>query len=207
MAAALGWRITQEPGAFGSVHFTPPDRADGYGLHTWKRPKQDRYEFSVSYPPPSADGWRYTLPYGEHMPSISVRADRSPDAIAREITRRLLPAYDAVWAQYLETKAGHDAYVGETLGTVARIGGALGVGDDGPNGRHDGDTQHLFRVGNCSEAGFYGDVTVRGGHVTFDLRVSDVGLAERIARLLADAKAGALGRTPGVLVGASSDVS
>jgi hypothetical protein len=73
---------------------------------------------------------------------------------------------------------------------VARIAGALGVADDGPNGHRDGDTQRVFRVGNCSEGGFYGDVTVRGSHVTFDLRVSDAGLAERISRLLADAKAG-----------------
>lgn len=115
VAAALGWQVKQEPGTFGGVHFTPSDRADGYGIHTWKRPSQDRYEFSVSYPPQSADGWRYTLPYGEHMPSMSVRADRSPDAIAREITRRLLPAYEKVWTHYLEQKAGHDAYVGETL--------------------------------------------------------------------------------------------
>jgi hypothetical protein len=185
VAAALGWHVKQEPGTFGGVHFTPPDRADGYGVHTWKRPGQDRYEFSVSYPPPSADGWRYSLPYGEHMPSISVRADRVPDAIAREITRRLLPAYEKVWTHYLEQKAGHDAYVGETLDTVARIAGALGVADGGPNGRRDGDTERLFRVGNCSDAGFYGDVTVRGSHVTFDLRVSDAGLAERIAHVLA----------------------
>lgn len=61
------------------------------------------------------------------------------------------------------------------------------MADDGPNGRHDGDTQRLFRVGNCSDAGFYGDVTVRGSHVTFDLRVSDAGLAERIAHVLAPA--------------------
>jgi len=185
VAAALGWRITEEPGTFGGVHFTPPDRADGYGVHTWKRPNQDRYEFSVSYPPQSADGWRYSLPYGEHMPSISVRADRPPHAIAREITRRLLPAYEKVWAHYVAQKAGHDAYVGETLDTVARIAGALGVADGGPNGRRDGDTERLFRVGNCSDAGFYGDVTVRGSHVTFDLRVSDAGLAERIACVLA----------------------
>ena len=191
MAAALGWQVKQEPGTFGGVHFAPSDRADGYGIHTWKRPNQDRYEFSVGYPPQSADGWRYTLPYGAHMPSIRVRADRSPDAIAREIARRLLPAYDAAWTEYLEAKAGHDAYVGETLGTVARVAGALGVANGGPNGRRDGDTERLFRVGNCSEGGFYGDVTVRGSHVTFDLRVSDAGLAERISRLLADAKAGA----------------
>src|SRR5438445_12968311 len=96
------------------------------------------------------------------MPSISVRADRSPDAIAREITRRLLPAYEKVWTHYVEQKAGHDAYVGETLGTVARIAGALGVADDVPNGRSDGDTQRLFRVGTCSKAGFNGEVTLRG---------------------------------------------
>jgi hypothetical protein len=190
VAAALGWRIIQEPGTFGGVHLTPSERSDGYGVHTWKRPNQDRYEFSVSHPPRSAEGWYYTLRYGEHMPSISVRANRSPDAIAREITRRLLPAYDAVWAHYLEAKAEYDAYVGQTLDTVARIAGALGVADDGPNGRGGGDAQRLFRVGNCSDAGFYGDVTVRGNHATFDLRVSEVGLAERIARVLADAKAG-----------------
>jgi len=174
IAAALGgWRAAPNDEHRWYVELHPADRTDGYGVSVQRH--DGRAVVSPCRPPRTADGWTYAPPYGETWPKITVRADRSADAIAREITRRLLPAYDAMWTRYLETRAAHEAYVGETADLRGRLAAALGVVPRG-------EALHVY-----TDA-FYGDVQVSGSHARFTLSVQRPALAERLARLLAEAK-------------------
>lgn len=62
-------------------------RAQGWGLHI-QVSNGKRFEIGADVADVS---WRDVLPWGVKSPGITVARDRTPEAIAKEITRRLLP--------------------------------------------------------------------------------------------------------------------
>jgi hypothetical protein len=61
------------------------------------------------------------------MPSINVSATKSSDVVAREIKRRLLPAYEPILQKALERVAQHDEYVDQSEDTLEQISRIVGV--------------------------------------------------------------------------------
>ena len=74
--------------------------------------------------PTDARGYPHTpqYPYGE---SITVSLDKSPEQIARDLTRRFLPAYLPLWEEQKRKAKDSDKYVAEKARALARIDAAL----------------------------------------------------------------------------------
>jgi len=140
VAAGLGGGAAARPGEYGAEITDGATR-----LHltiSWHDPS--RLEVSGVYPSTRQERLRRT--------SISVRIDRGPAVIAREIRSRLLPGYHAELARVTELNAGeaHDAGMREALagkitgmfpGAFTRVTGYTGhgtevviPGGDGPGG-------------------------------------------------------------------------
>ena len=67
-----------------------------------------------------------SIGWGHSWPSIGVASGRGPEAIAREIGRRLLPDYWAALAKYLEVMAAHNRRETATAAVRARLAAELG---------------------------------------------------------------------------------
>ena len=105
-------------------------------------------------------------------PSITVAADKSPEAMAKDITRRLLPDADALHTIVLEKIAALDASLNAQAAAVSRLAAVAGVPVQG--------NQALFRLGNYRH-------TVRvnqSGTVEIDARGLTAEQAERLIALL-----------------------
>lgn len=117
-------------------------------------------------------------------PSVNVRADRGPAVIAREITRRLLPAYLPLLAEVVEYNATED-YERSSRKTVVDKFGALFPGSHSSDIGYTG----YGRRGVLGGAGGIGTVeaTGDGSNVTLNVRVpADV--AMQILELVAESR-------------------
>jgi hypothetical protein len=107
---------------------------------------------------------------------ITVRDDRGAEAIAGEITRRLLPGYAAGLAGHLSDLARRDAAGAANRATAERIAKALGavLNNDGATVTLRGD-------------GIYGTMRAwnDGTEVNIEVRSVPAGMAVKIAQLIA----------------------
>ncbi|WP_353707278.1 hypothetical protein ABRQ22_14850 [Cellulosimicrobium sp. ES-005] len=129
-ALGEGWSVDADPQweEYRGVYVDGPDGARLWLTLAWNN--ADRLEVQGLYPKPEephARGWskRYDE---ERKDSITVRRDRDPAAIAREITRRLLPGYLEMLGEAVEANAKHDAAVRAGRDLRAAIADRLGKG-------------------------------------------------------------------------------
>jgi hypothetical protein len=122
------------------------------------------------------------VPYGEHTPSITVAETRTPDAIAREIKRRLLPAYRELLVKVRESKARNDEYEQQRDGLRDELLTALGEhGRAGQQHQRDGSINLYGLPGPV-----YGTVTVSRDSAAFEIRSAPRELALAIARVIGE---------------------
>ena len=121
-----------------------------------------------------------SIGYHERTPHITVDKTRSPDAIAKEIGRRFLPQYTAVYRATLEAVRKRDALnveTGERALDLARAFGRLAPdGVRGDNGSKREGTEHIYLYLRGSDD-FSGDVEITGYNqgdqrVTMKLRLT-----------------------------------
>lgn len=115
LAAALGadWSVPPATQDWHQHHPTVA-RADGPSFWISGGPDTREKQYSIhAHWPKNHKGEEYrpsTWANGEVAPTINLAASKSPDAAAKEITRRFLSAYLPLWAKY-QTQAGDaDAY-------------------------------------------------------------------------------------------------
>ena len=139
-----------------------------------------RLEIAALMPRPLPDGWRFSLDPGEKWPRITMSWDIAreqgvgPLRVAREITRRLLPAYERLWDSYLKQLEAHVDFEARSRRLVGELATILDADWTG-SGRH----HYLLEDGAYS-----GDVTVNGDAVTFNVRVESRERALAVARAL-----------------------
>ncbi len=150
-------------------------RTDGGGLHVSREWNTGRYLWSGEYPR-DASGHDQT-PYNAKRPSITVSPDKSPEQVARDITRRLVPDYLALLAQTRERIDRADAYANTARRNAVTLAKIL----DTVPGEHarQGDAAVRFHRGE-----FYGDVAVNGDSIRIDARSLTMAQAERVLRAL-----------------------
>ncbi len=155
------------------------DHPDGRGLYLHRQHNNEsRVEIVGAYP--HSD---YHFRAGEH-PSITVAIARGPTVIAREITRRLLPAYTEVLgkihAHIARQTADHANRTRAARRLVALIPGAS-IHDDG---RH----ATTVRWYAADEPIGYGHIELgaAGTTGTFQARSLPIATLERLATTLAD---------------------
>jgi hypothetical protein len=128
IAKAMGATVTRAPDA--ELYWSAKVRtADGVDLWLSKN-MENRLRAAVDLPAiKDRDGndrqqtVRDVLPYGETAPvtDITVSMDREPEAIARDIMRRLVPGASVVYAKALERKRTAEEYARGTNETLARL--------------------------------------------------------------------------------------
>jgi len=134
IAKAMGATVTRPPDA--ERYWSAKVRtADGVDL--WLSKNQDnRLRAAVDLPAiKGQDGQdrqqsvRDVLSYDEQksapVTDITVSMDREPEAIARDITRRLVPGASAVYAKALERKRTSEEYARGTNETLAKLAKAF----------------------------------------------------------------------------------
>ena len=110
-----------------------------------------------------------------HGPKISITASRGPEAIAKEIQRRLLPDYEAVMAEAMKRKADAEAYDNAARNNLERLADAFGTVV------RDGDT--TLHVGSVND-NYYGVATAGNTWARLELRSVPIDMAVRIGRIL-----------------------
>ncbi len=73
------------------------------------------------------NGLHQHLPYRAENPEITVAISRGPAVIAREMVRRVLPAYDALLAQTKTRKAQADDYRAKQIAKLVHLGATVGL--------------------------------------------------------------------------------
>lgn len=146
---------------------------DDRGARIWFRIDRARLEIRSDVtaelcPPGQRTGHDY-LPYGEKFPSISVSPDRSPQAIAKEIGRRLLPKLDPLVAIIRERKASVMDYEDRRAANITRLQSR------GLPLKEQGERLYLYTGNSVS-----GDLQVYADTVSMSLRGLPVNIAEKI---------------------------
>jgi hypothetical protein len=130
IAKAMGATVTRAPDA--ERYWSAKVRtADGVDLWLSKT-MENRLRAAVDLPPikgqdghDRAQSVRDVLSYEEQksapVTDITVSMEREPEAIARDITRRLVPGASAVYAKALERKRTSEEYARGTNETLARL--------------------------------------------------------------------------------------
>ena len=117
-----------DPGAYESSRFQyiqgPDD--DRIEIRLVTGSQHPRLQISCQYPL-TARGERIPLPYQVTSPSITVDISRGAYTIAREINRRLLPAYRSVLATILQRKYAADAFESTQRSNLDALAAIFGV--------------------------------------------------------------------------------
>jgi len=111
--------------------------------------KNDRLEISGSW----GMGLYQFLPYNREKTEITVSRKKSPEKIAKEIERRLLPAYERMFAKAVRHKEANDSYEKRKKDALEAIKAAIG-GD--AHFTSDGNKVYSYEPYNC-DAEFYTD--------------------------------------------------
>jgi len=123
------------------------------------------------------------VPYNEDGdPSINVSVARGPEAIAREISRRFLPAYRDLYAKRLAKQREQHECHNRTHANAARLASALGV--PCPPQDDSKATEYTLRISALDTRGFYGHARVFSDTVDLDLRSISTDTALRILEVL-----------------------
>ena len=113
--------------------------------------------------------------------SIHVGADRPPEVIAREITRRFLPRYRELYSKCIERKAQNDSAKNAAYDRVRAL--AKQAGEPCPHADQDR-SEYSFHLGRIESEGWYGDVRVGSSYVYIDLRSLPLEKAMRVLAAL-----------------------
>jgi hypothetical protein len=136
VAAALGWRYlppTEDMAADCWAHLKSDNGAGlTFNFDSWKK----RVRISGDFPP------NYH-PYGKSF-EITVGQSRPASAVAKDITRRLLPTYLPAIAQALERKAKSDEACAVASALAAELAKLVGGEVLDPRNAHS-DERHAFR--------------------------------------------------------------
>jgi len=124
------------------------------------------------------------VPYfreGSKRPDITIAADRSPAAVAREIARRFLPAYLPLWTAEATRARTLDDAAATTRRVSAQLAEAFGIKRREPNR---GAMFESLRIYHDGDRGFWGDIEVSGDRVTIKLHGLTVETTIALAALL-----------------------
>jgi hypothetical protein len=118
-------------------------------------------------------------------PPIHVDSKRDPAAIAKDIARRLLPAYVAAFARHEKTIDEWNASIALTADTIRHIAAAVPTiaGRIG----HDGKSLSIDLRGE-DRAYMWGDLKASGEDVSFELRNIPRDVAVAMLRILAESR-------------------
>jgi hypothetical protein len=105
---------------------------------------------------------------------ITLSADKAPEKIATEISRRFMPGYVQVLTECLRRRDAHENYLKSQAALAAKISAALG--------QKPGTILDL--PANLTEIGVYGDVEVSGENVGFKIRSLDAQKALMLVEFL-----------------------
>lgn len=168
------------------VYLTHADGRQMFLHRLWN--DKSRVTVTASYPREAER--RYHFRDDGDRVSISVAMSRGAEVIAREITRRFLPAYDVVYAKVMEAARRHDEAakdartVAERFVAIApELGLRITQGADS--------TQADLRWYDNTDVTGYGDITVNGGgSVQLTIRSLSAAAAEKMLAALAAHKRG-----------------
>lgn len=138
-----------------------------YGAAPGKLAVYGRFPHSQDHTPPSGH-------------SIGVSPERGAVAIAKDITRRLLPDFKVAREEFLGKVAASLAYHAKCLSNAKRLAAAGGV--EVHKDRHSGVESPTFYIDGT-------DVQVHGDSVYFQRLSVSLNVAERILQVLATAEA------------------
>jgi hypothetical protein len=158
---------------------------DGMAIYINTDNRQGKLHIHGEWP---MDGTKYMSPrswcvvvYDENQDvGINVGADRSPEVIAREITRRFLPAYLALYKKCMERKAEHDAYRNRAYKTACELATVAGLSF--PQGGDD--TQYSLHIGNVTTRGWYGSARCNADSVDLTLLSLSPEIAAQVLQLV-----------------------
>lgn len=130
---------------------------------------------------PKREGGRfYGLSYAQSQPNINVSADKSPEAIARDITRRLLPLYQSLLAGARQEQAAEMSFDQRTAANANRLAQFLGHERAGTD-RHFKEATFSLPYKRDS---LWGEGNVAGDKVELNLRNLTPDQAEAVLRAL-----------------------
>lgn len=113
-----GWRLDGRDDLYGTVLLS--DGGRGLFFHPiWS--SADRMEISGYY-----GGLGQFLPYDREKTKITVSMAKAPERVARDIEKRLLPAYERMLAKAIESKERHDRYEREKKDVLESVRDAIG---------------------------------------------------------------------------------
>lgn len=153
-------------------HYVSAERADGFalGFHSDYTMPDNKVQVSLIVP-------SEFVRFSESRPKANVTLTRDPKVIGRDLTRRLMPDAEALYATVLERQAAHNAYENKVAANVATLTEAFPA-----MGPSRGDTARLHFY--TTPAG-YGDVHVMQDTVNLDLHSVPMDLALIITSAIA----------------------
>jgi hypothetical protein len=146
-------------------------------LHFASGSNMQRLTVSGRYPITSRGGF-ISAPHGTPRPDMTVAISRGPEAIAKDITRRLLPEYRKVLAAVQEIKRRTDASEDSQEANLRSLAEVFGTNPSADNLKHG--TMRL----NIPIQGAYGDLEAFDNSVNLNLRSIPIQKALQVARLL-----------------------
>lgn len=184
-ALAGDWQFrpdSERGGSYAAIY----SEAEGLHVWTWGSAHNGRLVFHVSISDREtarqATGYWYFRRSNERPKTeISVSAEKSPEAVAKDIARRLLPPGRALLAYAKRKRAQEEDYESK----VSRNAAALRAAFPALSGKSDASLS-FYRFG------FYGDFRVNGDSVKVEVSCP-VEVAVRIAALLAQETGGSEG--------------
>lgn len=152
------------------------------GLYVSYDPYKNRFCISGKWPGSKTpnDGTCFT-PSCLPSPSITVDAEKSDEQIARDITRRFLPAYREVLAKCIERRDAHDAYIRKVNGLAAELAEILGTSN---GGRYHNDRDPVRRNVRLPDNVGYGEIEAGTDSATFTIRALPADKARKLAAFL-----------------------
>ncbi len=178
-----GWTVDKvsEPSVWRTISKLAGN-GDRYALSIYKISHENKIKVSGVYPQLPAPGniLDYIRKYNETLPEMGVSLDKSVAQIAKDIQRRLIPAYEAKRAEAWAAVARVATQTDQRKATVRRMEAVLGWSMRESN---HGDTKYTLGVGHFADG--YGDIIVsQGDSVTIELKSIPVGLGLQVAELL-----------------------
>jgi hypothetical protein len=130
-----------------------------------------------------ANDMHYFKSYNTHTPNINVSASKSPEVITRDIERRLVPEYTALYNECLTKLNASNAYEALSDRNVREIAKAFNAEICEP--RH-GDKKTVREVSwyHSRSTGCYGDAKANGDSIELNLRGLTVAEVKKIAAIL-----------------------
>jgi hypothetical protein len=168
-----GWSATEPPATneWGKVTITRPDGAAIYFYTDGPWLKAVRVRISGSYPE-STDGQVF-WPHNSDRPRISCAISRGPEAIAKDVARRFIPAYTKEYEKQLQAVARHERNLETETCIMDTLAALLQTTVYNPSGRDPAISYNGHKI------------TAHGDRVYFRTSGVDFDKAQAIAKILA----------------------